>query len=265
MVPAMPLIDLDVCAGMFCPWCGGHGDVLPRSPDILLRRCCGILLSWQWESEEAYEALYTQDSLYHEAEQQREQQRTYWERDGEAVAAAHSRCKALFGLFPFDKNYFRPFLVDIGTATGAFPFIAQAYGYDAHGIEPNEAMVRDARMTGRAIRHGGWEMVKANGYDVITLHDVFEHLTRPLRCLQRLHTLLKDDGVLVIEMPELDCPQCRKEGLAWKHLRPRQHVALYSDLAAQRLFTACGFRVTALVRPMQGKLAKICYYLQKAE
>mgnify|MGYP000033995590 CR=1 FL=1 len=52
-------------------------------------------------------------------------------------------------------------------------------------------------------------------------------------------------------MPEIACPQQLEEGLKWKHIRPRQHVCLYSDSAAQKLFAQCGWKVEALHRPLR--------------
>ena len=63
-------------AGKYCPLCGGTGIDLANG----LRVCCGILLSWVWESEAEYNAMYESDA-YHVAEQLRENQAPFKDRD----------------------------------------------------------------------------------------------------------------------------------------------------------------------------------------
>jgi 2-polyprenyl-3-methyl-5-hydroxy-6-metoxy-1,4-benzoquinol methylase len=157
----------------------------------------------------------------------------------------------------------RPFaasVLDIGAATGAFVNEAKASGWTAIGLEPNRAMQRKAMAGHRDVWLGGWEKMEGR-HDVITLMDVFEHLTRPAACLERMLGHLTSEGVVYIEMPEADCPGHAKEGLEWKHVRPTQHLALYSDPAARRLFEREGYRIEMVFRPRRGTLGKIAYII----
>jgi SAM-dependent methyltransferase len=257
----------DVVAGQCCPLCGGSG--MPMGHTLsghLIRVCCNcnLSLSWQWQSVEEYESLYTISQIYHATQQKEEGQQDYWQRDMDAIRAAHARVQILLALFPQTAG---KYLVDVGTATGAFPAVACGYGYMACGIEPNRMMVQRAHDLGREFVHcNDWRGLfrsDMNVVEVITLHDVFEHLVRPWDCLTHLHTILKPEGVLVIEMPEWNCFLQRAAGINWKHIRPLQHVCLYSEEAARRLFGCTGFRTVHVTRPLGGNLGKISYYLQK--
>ena len=52
-------------------------------------------------------------------------------------------------------------------------------------------------------------MVEKNSFDMICLWDVIEHLTDPKDSLRIIRDLLKPDGVLLINYPDIDTWQAR--------------------------------------------------------
>lgn len=249
-------------AGQFCPLSLTEGTEIGQREGVPLRLGEGTLLAWAWESEEDYMKLYTDSSRYHEGEQVAGGQRSFWERDTDRMQADSIRLKTLESLFgPLRGRS----LLDVGSGTGAFPSLAQnVYGARAVGIEPNSGMVAQGMCLGRPVGEGDVSSLeKWRGMDFITMHDVFEHLTRPHEALQLAREALSDSGVLVVEMPEFDSPDQRKAGLDWKHIRPRQHLCLYSRESAESLYAAHGFTVASFVRPLAGKLGKMAHYLIK--
>lgn len=252
-------------AGAQCPLCGSDGTRIGMREGVALRecRCEGrMLLAWAWKSEAEYEGLYADDTAYPVTEQAAGGQPSFFAKDPEQVTAAIARLTTLTTLFPPRKLDAR--LVDVGAATGAYVSAAGGFGYRAEGLEPCAAMVAAGQAMGRPLRVGGWQAVDSPA-DVITLHDVFEHLTRPLTCLRHLKACLAEPGgILVIELPEWESPHQRAAGLDWKHIRPRQHLFLPNDRAARALFARADLEVMAAVRPLQGRLGKVAYYLTPA-
>lgn len=242
-------------AGERCPLCNGLGGVIGTKDEVTIRQCCGIVLAWNWKSEFDYLRMYTEEDSYHVDCQKAEGQRPYWERDSDLMAAGFLRLKFLQTLRPQAKT-----LLDIGAGTGAFVDAATRLGYDAIGLEPNSRMVEHARKLGRRLNVGTWGDASWR-FDYITLIDVLEHLTRPKECLTTLREHIHPSGLIYVEMPEAGCPQNNAEGLRWRHIRPRQHVAVYSDEAARKLFYLCGLRPEFMYRPVQGALGKIGYAL----
>lgn len=242
-------------AGERCPLCNGLGGLVGTKDGVEIRQCCGILLAWAWNNERDYERLYTDDALYHVGQQRAEGQQPYWERDSELMAAGFMRLRFLQTLRPHAKT-----LLDVGAGTGAFVDAATRLGFDAVGLEPNTGMAEKARQLGRKIKVGTWKDADWR-FDYITLIDVFEHLTRPKECLTALKDHVHANGLIYVEMPEAGSAENNRHGLAWKHVRPRQHVAIYSDDAARRLFYICGLHPEFIYRPVQGKLGKIGYAL----
>ena len=249
----------ELIAGASCPFCGGVGVAAGTRAGLMLRRCdCSgpVLLSFPWTHESEYECWYREPRSYHEGEQAANGQHPSTERDLEHLTESVCRLRAALDLF-------KGRLLDIGAGAGTFVAAAAAHGFEAEGIEPNAQVVEVGRSLGRRLRAGGWR--EASGeFEVVTLHDVFEHLTRPWQCLDHVATLLGPGGLLVIETPEFGCPASRREGVQWKHVRPKQHICLYSELALGRMLTTSGWEVEAVVRPRRGALGKMTVYASRS-
>lgn len=262
-------------AGQVCPICGSTGQWLyhPSDPPIHnnpksdLRECrCvggGVLLSWPWASEQEYEAWYADPTAYHEDEQTANGQRPFAEMQADHEIAAWSRLKTLTTIYP---QLTGKRLLDVGCGDGSFVMAAHDTGMQAYGIEPNARLLDCAHYDIRGFLDvGTWRDIDSHGFgfDCICLHDVFEHLTRPSECLHHLRKFMGTDARLVIEMPEWDSPAQRAARLGWKHIRPRQHVCLYSFDAAVKIFEESGYRLDAFWRPLGGKLGKATWVLRE--
>lgn len=244
-------ISKDVAiVGQVCPLCGGRGGPVEGLPS---RECCGILLSWQswrWRSAKEYEAWYASTGAeYHDGEMRQTHRQPFVRRDTEYLITAASRLRKL-------REHYRDArtLLDVGAGTGAIVAQAGSWGFRATGIEPCPALVAWGQRMGRELTAGTWRDV-AGQWDIITLFDVFEHLTDPAGCLEHLR---KCAGVLVIEMPEYRAPA----GDWTRHYKPAEHLCLYSVEAAIELFRRSGLRWDCIDRPLGGSLAKVVYYLR---
>ena len=242
-------------AGERCPLCGCIGVPTGTKDNVVIRNCCGVLLAWGWESEAEYLRWYSDGTRYHMDEQVAQRQKSYADRDADHVSAAFQRIQLIRMLRPGART-----LTDIGAGTGALVHAASATGFDARGLEPNANLVKFATDAGRRVSVGDWSTVRYFS-DVFCLVDVLEHLTRPKECLRYVLQFLAKDGLLYVEMPEAACHEHQVQKLEWKHIRPKQHVCLYSDDAAQKLFYMCGYQVEFAIRPKIGKLGKIAYGL----
>jgi SAM-dependent methyltransferase len=109
-------------------------------------------------------------------------------------------------------------VLDIGCAGGAFLVAAQQCGFDAVGVEPARWMAAYGRRTyGVDIRDGILKpgMFPEKSFDVITLWDVVEHLTDPKQILDLVHSLLKPNGILLVNYPDIDSVAAKTLGRKW--------------------------------------------------
>jgi len=109
-------------------------------------------------------------------------------------------------------------LLDVGCAGGAFPAAARDFGFDPIGVEPSRWMAEFGRRTyGLDIRDGILEKdtFPEHSFDVITLWDVIEHLPQPSDTLALIRTLLKPDGLLLVNFPDIGSLAARLLGERW--------------------------------------------------
>ncbi|MBD9359367.1 class I SAM-dependent methyltransferase [Methylomonas sp. EbB] len=98
-------------------------------------------------------------------------------------------------------------LLDVGTGGGEFAYLIKSLGHDLHGIEPNKGYGQySAAQYDLNLQFGFIQDAQfaENSFDVITIWHVLEHTEDPLFVLGKLRSLLKPDGVLVVEVPNIE-------------------------------------------------------------
>jgi len=109
-------------------------------------------------------------------------------------------------------------VLDVGCAGGAFLVAARELGFTVTGIEPARWMAAFGREKYQLdIRDGILEigMFEPGSFDFITLWDVIEHLLQPRETLNIVRSLLKPDGVLLVNYPDIGTLAARTLGRRW--------------------------------------------------
>ena len=148
-------------------------------------------------------------------------------------------------------------LLDVGCAVGSFLSLAQADGWEVHGVDVSEYATSCARNRLGAAIHTG-DLVDAgfpeSYFDVVTLWDVVEHLAHPRSVLSEVHRILKGDGILLLDTPNEEA-LIRRIAFLLYHLFGRQvtypasklyhvfHRYYFSENTLGRLLTECGFEI----------------------
>ncbi len=170
-----------------------------------------------------------------------------------------------------DRNYeyelkkikkFKPSgkLLDVGTNMGFFLRKAKEIGFETEGVEPSPALSAIAReQFGLKIHTAFLQDVDLpeKNYDVITMIDVFEHVTDPKGMLNTCHHLLKDDGIVAIKVPNGDYNMFK---MKLAHLTSRkanmdiwdlcEHVVHYTPKTFKRMIEESGFRIKSFFIPL---------------
>lgn len=109
-------------------------------------------------------------------------------------------------------------LLDIGAGTGNFLKLATRY-FDAEGTEiSGYASGRANKLYGVTIYEKPLGQIHKK-YDIITIWHVLEHLENPKQSLKQIHNLLKENGILIIAVPNDDSiKQKIKKALNYKSL-----------------------------------------------
>lgn len=96
-------------------------------------------------------------------------------------------------------------ILDVGTAGGGFLEAAQRFGYEAVGLEPSHFMVEQGRQKGLQIEQGTLDNhpFAPATFDMVCLWDVLEHIPNPKATLVAIRVIIKPQGVLLINYPDI--------------------------------------------------------------
>ena len=139
--------------------------------------------------------------------------------------------------------------MDIGASTGAFCAEAEQAGFQVQGIEPSSWAVAEGRRRYGVTLHEGYfphPAVEGKKFDVVTLCDVIEHVSRPIELLQAAHRCLAPNGLIVVVTPDISSVAARVMGDRWWHFRPA-HIGYFSRQTMRAALAAVGFRLEMIV------------------
>lgn len=154
-----------------------------------------------------------------------------------------TRCRQISGLRQGGR------LLDVGAATGVFMSEMRRYGqWDLHGVELSAEAAQYAREKfGLDVFPGQIEAVpwESAAFDVITCWDVLEHLPDPRSALQKMRSLLTDDGCLVFSVPNGGSVDARLFGPYWIGLDQPRHMSVFTLETLRQLLNTTGFKIEA--------------------
>lgn len=139
-------------------------------------------------------------------------------------------------------------LLDIGAGTGDFLLALKNRNWEVNGVEPNF----DARM--RAQEKGvnlniDIDSLPVKKYDVITLWHVLEHLPNLELQIKKIVSLLKNDGTLIIAVPNFKSYDANYYKEHWAAYDVPRHLWHFSKMSISKLFKKQKMEVV-IIKPM---------------
>jgi 2-polyprenyl-3-methyl-5-hydroxy-6-metoxy-1,4-benzoquinol methylase len=111
-------------------------------------------------------------------------------------------CKKIKEKFPLLKT-----VLDVGSSDGHFLKVADDEGFSVTGLEPAVHLAEKARLGGFNVINGffpGAESLLNKKYDIIIFNDSWEHIPNLGESLQGVREHLKNEGVVIINLPSSD-------------------------------------------------------------
>lgn len=186
-----------------CNLCGGtEVSILStrsrsRNPlRTVICQACGLV----WSDPRPHDARQ-----FYEAEYRLAYKNTYSPKPKHVVRAgkvALSRFGKIAQLLSSQKT-----VLDVGTGGGEFAYLLQSLGHVVNGIEPNRGYAdHSIQQYGLTVRVGFVQDTTFDpaSFDIVTIWHVLEHTEDPGFILARLRSWLKPDGVLVVEVPNVE-------------------------------------------------------------
>ncbi|MCP9787669.1 methyltransferase domain-containing protein [Cyanobium sp. Maggiore-St4-Cus] len=134
-------------------------------------------------------------------------------------------------------------LLDIGCSSGYFLSIAAQEGLDAFGIEPNAQEARYAVTNGIKVIGSTIDDLSPDeqGFDVISLWDVLEHIREPVSYVANLRNLLSNKGLVFVQVPTSDSLAARILRDDCNMFDGIEHLTLFSSRSLDIAFDKAGF------------------------
>ena len=142
-------------------------------------------------------------------------------------------------------------LLDYGCGTGAFLMEMKSAGWQVQGMEPDPgAASRAAELTASTISHPDHlSSLPSNAFNVVTMWHVLEHVHDLHGTLDQVKRILKQDGILVLAVPNHTSYDARHYAEHWAAYDVPRHLYHFSPEAVRSLSNRNGFSL-ASVRPM---------------
>jgi SAM-dependent methyltransferase len=136
-------------------------------------------------------------------------------------------------------------LLDVGAGTGHFAHHMQTHGWTVKALEPDDkAREVAAKKLGLAVEPLTALLTQPPGsFDVITLWHVLEHVHDLNGYLKLFGNILKEDGTLIIAVPNHQSLDAKKYGAKWAAFDVPRHLWHFSPLSMKLLFEKNGFSI----------------------
>ncbi len=234
-----------------CPNCGNKEyKERIREKDFIIGECKGCGLTYLLnppDEKEIYEDYYTiefkgddyrKDSPYEHLSE-------IFEINRQRVAFIRSLTQQVF---KSAGNNFT--LLDIGCGTGLFLKSCTAAGFRVSGIDVSMNALNFARENYKLdVSSKTLDDLLKEGkkYDIITMWHVLEHIMNPVEELKKVRGILKEGGLLIVEVPNLNSVKFRLSGKKWKGgNHPLYHRSFFTAGTLKDTLIKGGFSKTEL-------------------
>ncbi len=131
-------------------------------------------------------------------------------------------------------------ILDAGSSSGEFVYLMKSRGFHAQGVEANRPYAEySQKELGIDVSVQPFsEFRTEEEFDLISMFHVLEHLEHPIRDLTHLCKSLKNDGVFIIEVPNILYPD-----MAFRNKWHPGHLFSYSQETLSALVQTVGLQV----------------------
>ncbi|MFN4212984.1 MAG: class I SAM-dependent methyltransferase [Microgenomates group bacterium] len=132
-------------------------------------------------------------------------------------------------------------LLDIGCGFGYFLREAKKAGFQVEGVEPSNKLTTQLikslklQVTNFSFEEYFKRNKEKKKFDFITMIHVIEHIKNPKKWIEMASSLLKENGILYIETPNLQSHLYNVEKENYTFLTPPDHLWIFSQQSFQTL------------------------------
>jgi len=217
---------------MKCFICGGETKIFCKKGKFVIYKCisCG---SGFTEGTDTKKRIYHRDDVY------------IGER--EQFTNIFKRRTSLLG------RYFKSpgKVLEVGSSTGALLSILKKEGWDVRGVEISPKAARYALEHGIPTTYSTFEKASftKESFDAVIINHTLEHLESPKVVIEKISSLLKKGGLVLIDVPNFGSLSAGIRKDKWQYLLPTEHKWHFTFPALEKLLSDNGFKVIEKFMP----------------
>jgi 2-polyprenyl-3-methyl-5-hydroxy-6-metoxy-1,4-benzoquinol methylase len=137
-------------------------------------------------------------------------------------------------------------VLDVGAGTGHFLHTMTKKGYSVAGVEPEEDARKVAKKRFDLILYNDIKSLpnQEKRFDVITLWHVLEHVHELDATLNKIRSLMADQGILVVAVPNPQSYDARYYGKYWAAYDLPRHLYHFTQDTITKFLKPYGFELT---------------------
>lgn len=137
-----------------------------------------------------------------------------------------------------------PKVCDLGCGSGRFLSRIRDHGATPTAVDPNPVSAEAVRLKRIEFHSGTAEGLPSDindrRFDVVTMFQSLEHCREPALAVSNAVSLLKPNGLLVIDVPNMDCIGFKKYGPTWWHTDAGRHLQFLTKASLTKLLIRTG-------------------------
>lgn len=144
-------------------------------------------------------------------------------------------------------------ILDVGAAAGFFLNVARNSGWKTFGVEPSKWMTEwgnekfNVNIINGVLREAKF---KKEYFDAVTMWDVLEHTPDPMSELKEVNRIIRDNGILVINFPDIGSSLAKMTGSRWWFILS-VHLFHFTRKTMKAILEKNGFEVIKFSRHFQ--------------
>lgn len=137
-------------------------------------------------------------------------------------------------------------ILDIGCGDGDFLNFMKDRGWQVYGVEPSKS---GAKLSKQKLKTNIYNIVLSKVrfpkqyFDVVTMWHVLEHVDNSYDALKEVRRITKNNGLLIVAVPNIDSFQAKIGGKKWFHLDVPRHLYHFSPETLRKLLEKNGFKI----------------------
>ncbi len=139
-------------------------------------------------------------------------------------------------------------VLDVGCGTGDRLDVFRSKGFETYGVETSDSANYAREHLNLDVSKGDLFSISFPDrfFDIVTLYNVLEHTHNPTKVCNEIHRILKDDGFLVIQVPNKNSLQYHIFEKRWAAFDVPRDLYYFGTEIVRSLFGKVGFTVAKI-------------------